>query len=449
MRPSYDLIVRGGRCVTPSGTLPADVGITAGRISALGSLSGAAAAEELGARGLHVLPGIIDSHVHFREPGFEHKEDLASGSRGALLGGVTAVVEMPNTDPPTTTEAALRDKRERAHGRAFCHVGFYVGATPGNADALGELERSPGCAGIKLFMGRSTGGLLVDAEGDVRRVLRAAARRVAVHAEDEARLVERSPLRGSDPARHPLWRDAESARLATERVLRLARETGCRIHLLHVTTAEELELLARHRDLASVEVTPQHLLLEAPDCYARLGTRAQINPPIREASHARALWRGLLAGTVDTVASDHAPHTLEEKAQPYPDSPSGMPGVQTLVPLMLDAVNRGRIRLERAVELCSAAPARILGIPGKGRLEVGADADLTLVDLAHSRVLEDGWIASRCAWTPFAGRRLRGWPRVTVLGGCVVARDGEVVGPPSGKLLAFANASLTRGDAAT
>jgi len=436
MAPSFDLILRGGQCVTPSGTAPLDVGITGGRIAALGSLAGTAA-EELVARGLHVLPGVIDSHVHFREPGLEHKEDLSSGSRGAILGGVTAVVEMPNTDPPTTTREALQDKLERASGRAFCDIGFFAGATPENAAELPDLERSPGCAGIKLFMGRSTGGLLVDADAEIRQVLRAATRRVAVHAEDEARLAERRELRGSDPARHPVWRDAESARLATERVLRLAVETGSRLHLLHVTTAEELELLARHRDVASVEVTPQHLLLSAPDCYANLGTRAQMNPPIREARHARALWEGVLGRTVDTIASDHAPHTLAEKARAYPESPSGMPGVQTLVPLMLDAVNAGRIPLERVVELCCQGPARVLGLPGKGRLEVGADADLTLVDLARTRVLEDGWIASRCGWTPFAGRRLQGWPRITILGGRVVARDDEVVGAPSGKLLAF------------
>jgi len=448
MAPSFDLILRGGQCVTPSGTAALDVGVTRGRIAALGSLTGAVAAEELSIPGLHVLPGIIDSHVHFREPGLEHKEDLSSGSRGAVLGGVTAVVEMPNTVPPTTSPEALLDKLDRASGRVFCDIGFFAGATPGNVGRLAELESSPGCAGIKLFMGRSTGGLLVDSDAAIRDVLRAATRRVAVHAEDEARLVEREQLRGSDPARHPVWRDAESARLATERVLRLAIETGCRLHLLHVTTAEELELLARHRDVASVEVTPQHLLLSAPDCYRELGSRAQMNPPIREERHARALWEGVLGKRVDTIASDHAPHTLEEKARPYPESPSGMPGVQTLLPLMLDAANAGRIGLERVAELCSAGPARVLGLRGKGRLEVGADADLTVVDMARTRVLEDGWIASRCGWTPFAGRRLRGWPRLTILAGRVVARDDEVVGPPAGKLLTF-SPPLTGADRAS
>jgi dihydroorotase len=387
-----------------------------------------------------VLPGVIDGHVHFREPGFEHKEDLESGTRAALLGGVTAVVDMPNTRPPTTSAEALADKVARCRGRIACDVGFYAGATPENLDRLGELEREPGCAGIKLFMGRSTGGLLVETDQALGQALAAVTRPLAVHAEDEARLEARREQLGAldDVARHTEWRDAESAWRASERVLGAARRLGRRVHLLHVTTAEEVELLRRHRDVATAEVTPQHLLLEAPECYARLGTRAQMNPPIREARHRRALWQGLREGLLDCIGSDHAPHTLAEKALPYPQSPSGMPGVETLLALMLDRVAAGALTLGRLVELVSARPAALLGLAGRGRLEPGAAAHLSLVDLAEERVVDAAAVRSRCGWSPFAGARLRGWPRAVVLRGRLAMRDGEVVGSPSGQVLEFA-----------
>ena len=438
MAESFDLVVTGGTCVGPEGQERVDVGVRGGRIVALRDLRASKTAQRIEAGGLHVLPGVIDTQVHFREPGLTHKEDLATGSAAAILGGVTSVFEMPNTRPPTTTAAALGDKLERARGRMHCDHAFYVGATPDNTAELGALESLPGCAGVKVFMGSSTGELLVPDDEGVRAVLSSTKRRVAFHAEDEPRLRERKPLAASGrPETHPLWRDAETARRATARLLALARSLGRRIHVLHVTTAEEMVLLVSHRDLATVEVTPQHLTLVAPECYERLGTRAQMNPPIRDSRHREALWAAVRSGLVDVVGSDHAPHTLEEKAREYPDTPSGMTGVQTLLPLLLDHAHQGRLALERVVDLTSAGPARVFGLPGKGRIAEGADADLVLVDLRREETITNASVRSRCGWTPFDGLRVTGWPVATVLRGQVVMRDGEILGPPAGVPLRF------------
>jgi dihydroorotase len=438
MTESFDLIVRGGTVATPNGIAPGDVAIRAGRIAVVGAVDGSGA-EEIDARNLHVLPGVIDTQVHFREPGLEHKEDLATGTAAAALGGVTAVFEMPNTKPSTLTADDLADKRRRAEGRVWCDIAFFIGAAADNAEQLGELERLPGCAGVKMFMGSSTGTLLVADEDNIRRVLEHGRRRMAVHSEDEARLRARHPLvkEGADVALHPIWRDVETAVQSTERLLRLARAAGRRVHVLHVTTAEEIPILAAAKDFATVEVTPQHLTLAAPECYRRLGTLAQMNPPIREARHREALWRAIGQGVVDCIGSDHAPHTREEKAKPYPQSPSGMPGVQTLLPLLLDHMNAGRLTLARVVDLSSAGPARIYGIAGKGRIAVGYDADLTLVDLKAQRTIRGSWIASRCGWTPFDGMTVTGWPIATLVRGQIVMRDDQLLGTPIGALVRF------------
>ncbi len=374
-----------------------------------------------------------------REPGMEHKEDLETGTRAAVLGGVTAVCEMPNTRPSTLGAADLADKLARARGRAWCDHAFFIGAAHENIAALATLERLPGCAGVKLFMGSSTGSLLVADDEGVLAVLRSGRRRVAVHAEDEARLAARRALaiEGGKPHFHPLWRDEETALRAVERLIAFARRAGRRVHVLHVTSAAEMAFLARHKDIATVETTPQHLTLAAPECYDRLGTLAQMNPPIRDASHRAALWRALSDGVVDVIGSDHAPHTLEEKAKPYPESPSGMPGVQTLLPILLDHMNAGRLTLERLVDIASAGPARIYGISNKGRVAVGYDADFSIVDLKARRRIENRWIASRCGWTPFDGMPVTGWPKATVIRGHVVMREDELLGSPKGIPLRF------------
>lgn len=436
---TFDLILTGGQVATPGGFEELDIGIGSGRILALGNLKQASAIEALDCRGLHVLPGVIDTQVHFREPGLEHKEDLETGTAAAALGGVTAVFEMPNTKPPTTGEAELAEKCRRAQGRCWVDIAFYVGATPENADDLARLERLPGCAGVKVFMGSSTGNLLVADDNDVSRVLKSGTRRVAVHAEDETRLRQRYTIvaGGADPARHAEWRDAETAIAATRRLLALAEAARRRVHVLHVSTGDEMALLAAHRDLASVEVTPQHLTLQAPDCYAELDSFAQMNPPIRDAKHREALWRALADGLVDCIGSDHAPHTREEKKKPYPESPSGMPGVQTLLPVMLDHVAQGRLSLQRLVDLTSAGPARLFGLAGRGRIALGYAADFSVVDLRQRRMITHRWIASRCGWTPFDGMTVTGWPMFTIVRGRIVMREDTLQGQPGGSLLRF------------
>ncbi|HET9426913.1 MAG TPA: dihydroorotase [Allosphingosinicella sp.] len=433
---SFDLILRNGTVWTPGGPETVDVAIRDGKIAAIGAAGDSG--ESVDCTGLNILPGVIDTQVHFREPGLEHKEDLESGSRAAVLGGVTAVFEMPNTKPNTDSAEALDDKLARADGRMWCDHAFYVGATAENADHLGVLERHPGCAGVKIFMGASTGSLLVAGDSDLRRVLASGRRRVAIHAEDEMRMNARLDERvEGDPSSHPVWRDDESALLATRRILKLARETGRRIHILHVTTPAELELIAQHKDIATCEVTPQHLTLAAEEAYPRLGTFAQMNPPIRSAAHRDGLWRWLNQGVPDVIGSDHAPHSREEKAQSYPASPSGMPGVQTLLPLLLDHVANGRTSLARLVDLTSAGAQRVFGLIGKGRIAVGWDADFTVVDLKSEWTVERDWLASKCGWSPFEGMRLRGRPVGTIIRGRRVMWDSELNGPPAGRPLRF------------
>jgi len=438
MAESFDLLIRGGIAATPGGITEADLGVRAGRIAAIGALSDAKAREVFDAKGLHVLPGVIDTQVHFREPGNEHKEDLETGSRAAVLGGVTAVFEMPNTSPPTTTRAAIEDKLARAKNRMHCDHAFYVGATPANVGALAELERLPGVCGVKAFLGSSTGTLLLSHPDDILAALKSGRRRMAVHSEDEDRLNARKSYQvKGDPRSHPVWRDAEAARASTDRVIRLAKMAGRRLHVLHVTTADELPLLAEAHDFVTVETTPQHLTLAAPECYERLGTYAQMNPPIRTPEHRDALWKAVREGLVDVIGSDHAPHTRAEKDKVYPDTPSGMPGVQTLATILLDHVNAGRLTLERFVDLTSTGAARIFGIAGKGRIVPGYDADFTIVDLKKKRRIENSWIASRCGWTPFDGMETTGWPVATVLRGTFVMRDHALTSASQGEPIRF------------
>lgn len=433
-----DLVLKGATVVNQDGAGQRDIAVKNGRIAGIGRFNDAA--EVIDCTGLHILPGVIDSQVHFREPGAEHKEDLETGSRAAVMGGVTGVFEMPNTKPLTTSAATLADKVARATNRMFCDFAFYMGGTRDNAHDLAELERLPGCAGTKVFMGSSTGDLLVDDDDGVARVLKHIRRRAAFHSEDEARLNARKSFqREGDAASHPIWRDEEAARLCTARLLRLAKNAGKRIHVLHVSTAEELPLLSAHRDVATVEVTPHHLTLSSDD-YARLGTLLQMNPPVRDKRHRDALWAALNSGLVDVLGSDHAPHTLEEKAKPYPHSPSGMPGVQTLVPVMLTAVNAGKLSLERFVDLTSHGPGRIFGIAGKGRIAEGYDADFTIVDMKRRETIRNGWIESRCKWTPYDGMTVTGWPVGTIIRGRRVMWQGEIIAPAHGQPIRFVEA---------
>ena len=438
MSATFDLVLKGGTVVNQDGVGVRDIAIKSGRIAAIGNIDPSRAGEAVDATGLHVLPGVIDTQVHFREPGLEHKETLETGSRSAVLGGVTAVFEMPNTKPLTTTAAALADKVARARNRMFCDFAFYVGGTRENIADIPVLESLEGSAGIKVFMGSSTGDLLVDDEVSLDRIIGSIRRRAAFHSEDEARLKARLDVRrAGDPSSHPEWRDEEAAIISTRRLARLAEKHKRRVHVLHVSTAAEMAFLAEHKDWVSVEVTPHHLTLVAPDCYETLGTYAQMNPPVRDERHRQAIWAGLAAGVVDVLGSDHAPHTREEKDHAYPHSHSGMTGVQTLVPIMLDHVNAGRLTLERLVDLTSHGPQRLFGIRGKGRIAVGYDADLTIVDLKREETITNEQGASRAGWTPYHGKRVTGWPVGTFVRGRRVMWEGEIIGPAHGAPVGF------------
>ena len=439
--PHYDLIFKNGTIANHDGVGKGDIGVSGGRVVAIApSLAATDAGEVVDCTGLHILPGVIDSQVHFREPGLTHKEDLESGSLSAVMGGVTGVFEMPNTNPLTTTEATFEEKIRLGTKRMHCDFAFYVGGTHDNVGDLPHLEKLPGAAGVKVFMGSSTGSLLVQDDDGVEAILRAISRRAAFHSEDEYRLEARKHLRmPGDPSSHPVWRDAEVAMISTRRLVALAKKTGKRIHVLHVSTAEEMQFLAAHKDVATVEVTPHHLTLD-DSAYKTLGTFVQMNPPVRSKAHQEGLWRGLWDGTVDVLGSDHAPHTREEKHHPYPQSHSGMTGVQTLVPIMLDHVAAGRLTLERFVDLTSHGPNRIFGLANKGRIAAGYDADFTIVDLKRRVTITDDWVKSRAGWTPYHGKEVTGWPVGTIVRGHRVMWEGELVTPAQGLPMRFVEA---------
>ena len=437
MATTVDLILKGGTIAAPSSISEGHIAVAGGRIVGIGDMSGFKAKEELDCRNLHILPGVIDSQVHFREPGATHKEDLETGSRAAVAGGVTAVLEMPNTKPETVSATALADKVSRAHHRMFCDFAFYMGGTRENVGAITALERLPASAGIKVFAGSSTGDLLVEDEAGLEAIISRLTRRAAFHSEDEARLRARvSHQRAGDPSSHPVWRDEEAAVISTKRLIKLAQKHNKRIHVLHISTAEELPLLAAARDVATVEATPHHLTLSADD-YATLGTKLQMNPPVRDKRHREALWAAIANGLVDVLGSDHAPHTLEEKAKPYPSSPSGMTGVQTLVPIMLNHVNQGRLSLARLVDLTAHGPQRIFNLRNKGRIALGYDADFTIVDLKRKETISNSWIESRCGWTPYDGKKVQGWPVGTYVRGHRAMWQNELAPKAFGEAVRF------------
>ncbi len=425
-----DLLLKNGTVVLPQGTMQADILVSDGRVKDIGSFDEVSAKETLDCKNLHVLPGIIDTQVHFREPGGEHKETLETGMMAAAAGGVTGIFEMPNTNPLTTTPETLQQKLDIAAKNPWTNYAFYFGGTAENAPHLPEWENLAGVCGVKIFMGSSTGNLLVATDDEVESVLSNGRRVVAVHSEDEMMMIEnKKTILGdsTDPAMHPVWRSVESCLSSTKRLVRLARKTGRRVHVLHITSADEMEFLAQHKDVASVEVLGNHLTLHAPDCYERLGTHAQQNPAIREKEHQDALWRAINNGLVDILASDHAPHTLEEKAKTYPQSPSGTPGVQTLVPIMLNHVNNGKLTLERFVDLMCYGPERIHQIARKGRIARGYDADFTIVDMNMSHEITNAQQKSHAGWTPFDGVTVKGWPVITMIGGKAAMRDDELL----------------------
>ena len=434
----FDMILKGGTLVLPWGQEQADIGVRDGRIAAIGALSGAEAGTTLDCAHLHVLPGLIDAHVHLREPGDPAVETIETGTRAAVLGGLAAVFDMPNTAPSITSSEQLAWKRDFVRGRAWCDMGLYVGATKKNIDDLGRLEAEANVCAIKVFAGSSTGDLLVEDDASLERAMRSGRRAICYHSEDEYRLQERRPAyaAGGPHRLHAEWRDVEAAFLGTRRLVALARKTGRPAHILHVSTAEELEFLGRARAVATVEVLLNHLT-QTDEAYDRLGGYAVMNPPIRDARHMAAAWAAMANGTIDVVGSDHAPHARANKEKPWPATAAGLTGVQTIVPLMLDHVSAGRLSLSRLADVMCAGPARVYGAVGKGRIAVGYDADFTLADMGASRVIEESWIASPCGWTPFAGTRCQGWPKGTVVRGKLVMMEDRVIGEASGELVRF------------
>lgn len=438
---TYDLVLVGGLVVDVDRIEQADIGVKDGRIATIGALTGEPAVEAIDIRGLHVMPGIIDTQVHFREPGLEHKEDLSSGSLAALYGGVTTFFEMPNTKPNTTTAETLSDKLHRASSRCFSNYGFFVGASSENLDDLASLEQLPGSPGIKVFMGSSTGSLLVQSDSDLHKMASHGRRRFSVHAEDEARLRERAHMMGpgiQGVRDHCFIRDEVAAEIATRRIVEICRQTGRPGHILHVSTAGEAQSIPefkRHADM-TFEVTPQHLIMN-DEWYDRLGSRVQMNPPIRSERNREAIERAFMAGHFDVIGSDHAPHTIEEKSGAYPDSPSGMPGVQTTLGVMLNLVAEGKCDLPMLVRMMARRPAELFGIRDRGRISVGHHADLVVFDPTKRFIVESGWLKSKCGWSPFEGLELRGKPRHVIVNGHVALRDGVHDSTPRGTMVEY------------
>lgn len=433
----FDTIIKGAAVVTSNGTQEADIGILDGQIAGLGSFSPANSRAVVEARGLHALPGCIDLQVHFREPGMTHKEDMSTGSRAAILGGVTCVMESANTSPPVVDAESLRAKMALAKDRLHCDATFALAATAENVERISKVENLPGCAGIELFMSTTTGGIVVDDDTLVDEIFRRAQRRVMVHAGDEGRLGSRAKdyIRDGDVRSHPAWRDPEMARIGIERIVGAARRHGKLIHVMGLSSQEECALLASCRDVATADVTINHLAFASPEVYEKFDTLALMNPPIRGTEHRQALWAALNSGLIDGIGTDHAPHTLDEKKLPYPGAAAGIPGVQTALPFMLTAVARGQTTLERLVSLFAAGPARVLDLKGKGEISVGKDADIVLVDLARHWRIDSSWLQSKCGWSPFDGEEIIGWIDSTFLRGQLVASGGAIVSEPMGRVV--------------
>ena len=435
----YTLCLKNGQVMINDSLCSTNVYILDGRISAI-SDKNLDSEKTIDCTNLTVLPGVIDSQVHFREPGLEGKETLESGMLAAASGGVTSIFEMPNTNPLTITPETIEDKLYRASKGAWTDYAFYLGGTMRTSPNLSDWENLKGVCGIKIFMGASTGDLVTATDEEVEAVVSNGRRVIAVHAEDQMIMDQnQNSILGDshDVGMHCKWRSPESCLSATMRVVNLARKHKRRVHILHITTEQEMEFLSKNKDVASVELLANHLTLHAPECYERLGTLAQQNPPIRERKHQDALWAALNSGIVDIVASDHAPHTLDEKSQTYPKSPSGTPGVQTLVPIMLNHVNNGKLGLAKLVSLWSYGPERIHKISNKGRIKEGYDADFTIVDMNKEMVIQNSQQRSKSKWTPYDGLKVKGWVTHTILRGNCVMQDDEILSEPLGQMIKF------------
>ena len=437
MSDNNSLIIKNGTCYIDGKLVNTDITVSGGKIKSIGKAD-LNNHKVYDAENKIVLPGIIDTQVHFREPGSTDAEDLESGSRAAVLGGVTSLFEMPNTNPPTANLVEFEKKLKAAKNRMHSNYAFYFGATPSNTDQLAQLKNVEGCCGVKLFAGSSTGNLLVDKEADIEKVISSSDRVVSIHSEDEDIIKLRKKfIRKGDVHSHHEWRNVECAMSSTRRVVKIAERYNKKIHVLHVTTKDEVDFLAMHKKNVTFETTPQHLTLYAPDCYDKLGTYAQMNPPLRGKEHYDRLWTAVKNNIVDVLGSDHAPHLKANKDKEYPDSPSGMPGVQTIFPVMIDHVNNGKLTLNQLINLMCENPCRIFGIKNKGFIKEGFDADLTIVDMKKEVIIKDEMIASKCGWTPFNNYKVKGFPVGTIVNGILVMSDGKILVESKGKPLSF------------
>ena len=438
MSQPIDLLIKNGSCFIDNNLKKVDLAISDSKIQEIGDLKNLKGKNEINAEELLVLPGVIDTQVHFREPGSTEAEDLNSGSRAAILGGVTSVFEMPNTNPPTSSEKEFLNKLDLAKNRMFCNYAFYFGATPENYSDLRNLKSLQGCCGIKLFVGSSTGNLLVKNEEDIEKVFLNSSKIVSVHSEDEDILnLRKKMIEEGNVKTHPVWRNEESAISSTRKIVKISERLNKQAHILHVTTKEEVDFLSQHKGNITFEITPQHLTLVSPECYDVLGTYAQMNPPIRDKDHQKRLWYAVKNNFVDVIGSDHAPHLKIDKDKKYPLSPSGMPGVQTLVPIMLDHVNKKKLTIEQFVRLVSENPAKIFNIKNKGFIKKGYEADLTIVDMDKVVKIDNDKIESKCKWSPFHGVEVKGFPVITIVNGEIKMKNGKITGKPGGKPLKF------------
>ena len=432
-----DLLIKNGQCYIAGELKNVDVSIKDGKIQDIGQIS-EKANDIFDADGLTVLPGCIDTQTHFREPGSTDTEDLNSGSRAAIAGGITAVFEMPNTNPPTSNIKEFKRKLDLAKNRMYCNYGFYFGATADNVNQLAKLKDLEGCCGIKLFAGSSTGNLLVADEKDIDKVFQHSSKVVAVHSEDEEILNKNKKLiKNGEVHSHPVWRSEEAAISSTRRIVRIAERYKKKAHILHISTKQEIDFLSQHKGNITFEITPQHLTIYAPDCYDKLGTYAQMNPPLRDKSHYDRLWFAVKNNLNDTIGSDHAPHLKVNKEKEYPNSPSGMPGVQTLLPVMLNHVNDGKLSLKQLINLVCENPIEIFGIKNKGFIKKGYDADFTIVDMNKDIKIKNINIESKCGWSPFDGFTFKGSPVATIINGKIKMLNGKILGKPEGLPLDF------------
>ena len=437
MSDNYSLIIKNGSCYIDGKFQKIDLALSGNKIKKVGKTD-LNSGKVFDATDKIVLPGAIDTQVHFREPGANDAENLESGSRAAVAGGITSVFEMPNTNPPTSTFKEFNNKLSAARNRMFCNYAFYFGATPDNMKELASVNTLEGCCGVKLFAGSSTGNLLVSQEKDIEKVISNSSKIISVHSEDENILLSRKKfIKEGDVTSHPVWRNEECALESTKRVVRLAQKHKKKIHILHVSTKEEIDFFSEKRDGVTFEITPQHLTLYAPDCYENLKTFSQMNPPLRSKDHYDRLWDAVDETLVSTIGSDHAPHTKEEKNRKYPSSPSGMPGVQTLLPVMLNHVNNGKLKIEKLIELVCENPCNLFGIKNKGYIKENFDADLTIIDMNKEVIIKDEWIESKCAWTPFNNYKVKGFPIGTIVNGEIVMENNKIMKQAKGKPLNF------------